>query len=118
MRVCVVGKLAFDERLDELNDLALLMTRQAADLLEDLPNLAGRSALSGGLLFHAEQVLDGCVENRRKAGELIRPQRHVVAFPCRITRLLHAELVGKLRLRKAESLPRLKEALAERRPWP
>lgn len=116
--VRVVGKLTFDKRFDELNDLALLMTRQATHLLEDLPDLAGRPALPGGLLLDTEQMLDGHVKNRCKAGELIRTQRDVVAFPCRISRLLHTELVGKLRLRETEHLPRLKEALTERRPRP
>lgn len=115
MRVGVVGKLTFDECFDELDDFALLMTRQAADLLKNLPNLAGRSALPGGLLLDAEQMFDGHVENPSKAAELIRAQGDVVAFPRGISRLLHAELVGEFRLRKAENLPRLKEALAERR---
>ena len=108
--------LTFDEGFDELDNLALLMPWQSADPLEDPPDLAGRSALPGGLLFDAEQMLHGDVENHGKAADLIRAQRDVVAFPCGITGLLHAEFFGDLRLRQAKNLPRLKEALAERRP--
>ena len=115
MRVSVFGQLTLDEGINELNDFALLVTRQATDLFKDLADFASGTSLVIWFFFDAQEVINGNVENLGQAANLVRPQRDVVAFPSGITRLTHVELFGNFSLRQTQSLPRFKESLAERR---
>jgi hypothetical protein len=110
--------LLVDERLDELHDLVPLVTRQAVHLLKNLPDFSGWTALAGGLFLDAQEMFNRDVENLHKSANLLRAQRDQVAFPGGITGLLQAHLLGDFRLRQPQSLPRLKEPLAERGPRP
>ena len=94
--------------------MLLLIARQLARTLENLPQLAGRTGAAFLRVVVAHQFRRRDPQGVGDGFELIVPQRDGTAFPLRVRPLGEAELFGELLLGKSGLLAQVVEALPER----
>lgn len=90
--------LACNQRLNNIDDLLLLMAWKSAYFLKNLLGFADRSAFVLGLGFQPKKLIGGNLQCFGELGNIFRAERHGTAFPSGISLLGNADHLGKLSL--------------------
>ncbi len=109
--------LSFNERLDELSDLVLLVARKLAGPLKNLPQLSRRAFATRLCGVTAKEIFNTNIQHPGQLFNLLRAQRHRVTLPNAIAALGHAHLFGYLRLAQARRFACSVQTSTEGRAW-
>ena len=109
--------LSFNERLDELSHLVLLVARKLAGPLKNLPQLSRRAFAARLRGVTAKEIFDTNIQHPGQLFNLLRAQRNRVTLPNAIAALGDTHLFGYLRLAQARRFACSVQTSTEGRAW-